>query len=60
MGWDPPSKKGELFHVDSRFILLQQFSESLTLAGGTDTGKSLVAFSMFRFDVEGGDCVLYW
>ncbi|KAI9508779.1 acyl-CoA N-acyltransferase [Russula earlei] len=40
MGWDPPSKKRELFHLNSRF-------------------PPIVAYSMFRFDVEDGECVLY-
>ncbi|KIO20892.1 hypothetical protein M407DRAFT_132662 [Tulasnella calospora MUT 4182] len=41
-GWDPRSKKKELFHTDSRFILVRQ----------TEAPRTLVAYTMFRFDHE--------
>lgn len=55
--WDPVEKRAELFHRDSRFLLVAPDGEGLE----TD----LVAYSMFRFDVEedmeGKDqYVLYW
>ncbi|EJD55613.1 acyl-CoA N-acyltransferase [Auricularia subglabra TFB-10046 SS5] len=51
-GWDPPQKKRELFHKDSRFILAHSSS------------GELAAFTMFRFDTEEGmngdeDAVVY-
>lgn len=44
-GWDPAAKKQELFDGDSRFLLVY---------GGDDgeTTPTLLAFAMFRFDVE--------
>lgn len=39
-GWDPPQKKRELFHKDSRFILAHS------------SPGELVAYTMFRFDTE--------
>ena len=59
MGWDPPSKKQELFHPDSRFVLLRrpQPQDNLDpLCGELD----IMAYSMFRFDMEDDECVLYW
>jgi hypothetical protein len=59
MGWDPPSKKQELFHPDSRFVLLRrpQPQDNLDpLCGELD----IRAYSMFRFDMEDDECVLYW
>ena len=52
-GWKPRSKKAELFHSDSRFILAQRQTE-------------LVGYIMFRFDTEetmednGMQEVVYW
>ncbi|KAF9481364.1 acyl-CoA N-acyltransferase [Pholiota conissans] len=47
-GWDPQAKQKELFHSLSRFLLV------------TDTEKSeLVAFTNFRFEVEGGEDLIY-
>jgi hypothetical protein len=60
MGWDPPSKKQELFHRDSRFVLLrrsQQAQDGLEHLRGV---LPIVAYSMFRFDMEDDECVLYW
>ncbi len=57
MGWDPPSKKEELFHLDSRFILLRQVQDG----AGTLCGQPpIVAYAMFRFVIEDDECVLYW
>ncbi|KAH9898042.1 acyl-CoA N-acyltransferase [Cubamyces lactineus] len=55
-GWDPPEKREELFHNDARFILVYLDDP------GSPDGKSpppLIAFSMFRFEQEEGDDVLY-
>lgn len=41
-GWDPRSKKKELFHAESRFILVHQ----------TEAPGLLIAYTMFRFDDE--------
>ena len=60
MGWDPPSKKDELFHTDSRFILLRPPEPSSSADGPEVMVPTLAAFTMFRFDVEGGHCVIYW
>lgn len=48
-GWDPSSKRLELFDPASRFILVRS----------ADTDE-LVAYSMFRFDDEDDEDVIYW
>ncbi|KAF5377495.1 hypothetical protein D9615_005342 [Tricholomella constricta] len=45
-GWDPPSKRAELFDPLSRFVLIE-------------TDGHMVAFSMFRFESEEDEDVLY-
>ncbi|KAH8988863.1 acyl-CoA N-acyltransferase [Lactarius akahatsu] len=57
MGWDPPSKKEELFHRNSRFILLRrsQVQDDADVCGE----PSIVAYSMFRFEMENDERVLY-
>ncbi|KAI0067724.1 acyl-CoA N-acyltransferase [Artomyces pyxidatus] len=56
MGWDPPSKKDELFDPSSRFILVRS-------AGSLDETQhednSILAYTIFRFDMESGECVIY-
>ncbi|KAI0307806.1 acyl-CoA N-acyltransferase [Multifurca ochricompacta] len=60
MGWDPPSKKEELFHPDSRFVLLRYLQAQLE-DGLDPLGEKppIVAYSTFRFDMENDECVLY-
>ncbi|KZT61043.1 hypothetical protein CALCODRAFT_491710 [Calocera cornea HHB12733] len=58
MGWDPKEKQRELWHPDSRFIVLrplrQQGDKGKGKAReGTKSGAELAAFAMFRFDWEG-------
>ncbi|TFK41091.1 acyl-CoA N-acyltransferase [Crucibulum laeve] len=48
-GWNPASKKKELFNHLSRFILSYKDVEE----------KELMAFVMFRFECEEGDDVVY-
>ena len=48
LGWDPKAKKQELFHSKSRFILVHS------------TDLAVLAFSMFRFEDEEDEVVLYW
>jgi GNAT superfamily N-acetyltransferase len=61
MGWDPPSKKRELFHRDSRFVVLRR-SQAQAQDGLEHLHEELpiLAYSMFRFDMEDDECVLYW
>jgi N-alpha-acetyltransferase 40 len=56
-GWDPVSKQRELFDPLSRFILVHQQSQNL---GDGNASKRLVAYTMFRFDMEEGEEVVYW
>jgi hypothetical protein len=56
-GWDPASKQQELFDPLSRFILVHQQSQYLS---NGHPSKRLVAFTMFRFDREEGEEVVYW
>lgn len=61
MGWDVEEKWKELFHPDSRFILLSvAATESDTSEPGERGTQHIVGFSMFRFDYEEGEKLLYW
>lgn len=55
MGWDADEKRKELFHADARFIIL-----SLPSAPAMDDAATVVGFTMFRFDYEEGEKLLYW
>ncbi|KIM85267.1 hypothetical protein PILCRDRAFT_817267 [Piloderma croceum F 1598] len=55
-GWDPVSKQRELFDPLSRFVLVHQQSQNL---GDGNSSKWLVAYTMFRFDMEEGEEVVY-
>lgn len=59
MGWDPPSKKQELFNRDSRFVLLRR-SQAQDGLEHLHEELPILAYSMFRFDMEDDECVLYW
>jgi len=62
MGWDPPSKKEELFHRDSRFVIIRQRPQGQDRPDSDLPSASkipVMAYSMFRFDVEDDECVLY-
>ncbi|XP_017967402.1 N-alpha-acetyltransferase 40 isoform X2 [Drosophila navojoa] len=48
MGWQPKVKHSELNKNWARFLVAQ------------NDQKQPVAYTMFRFDMDGGDCVLYW
>lgn len=48
-GWDPEAKNGELYHPLSRFILVYD----------VDT-NNIIAFTMYRFEVEDEEDVVYW
>ncbi|KAI1793910.1 acyl-CoA N-acyltransferase [Ganoderma leucocontextum] len=48
-GWDPPEKKEELFHENSRYILMLH-SDSTPLV--EETGLRIVAFTHFRFEFD--------
>ncbi|TFY70367.1 hypothetical protein EVG20_g2643 [Dentipellis fragilis] len=56
IGWDPADKKAELFHQHSRFVLVR---DSPHPSDGSDTDSGILAYTMFRFDEEDGDCVVY-
>jgi hypothetical protein len=74
MGWDVREKRRELWHKDSRLIVLRQLRDPSTALKGKGKERSgknadLAAFAMFRFDWEecmddgweGDECeVLYW
>jgi hypothetical protein len=60
MGWDPPSKKRELFHRDSRFVLLRRPRQTRDDPEPVSEEQPIVAYSMFRFDTEDDECALYW
>ena len=52
MGWDPESKKKELYHSESRFIVSRLNNET--------GGENIAGFVMFRFEKDYGQKLLYW
>jgi len=60
MGWDPPSKKQELFHRDSRFVIIKRPQAQDRPDPLCAEITPIMAYSMFRFDMEDDECVLYW
>jgi len=52
MGWDAKKKHAEVFHRFSRFVCIFRGSEGLP--------HKLAGFSMFRFEHEDGEALLYW
>lgn len=63
IGYDQDEKYGELFHPESRFLILRRHSDDLTPNSVELTPP--LAFSMFRFDTEHTSNftfaeVLYW
>ncbi|KIP12440.1 hypothetical protein PHLGIDRAFT_61775, partial [Phlebiopsis gigantea 11061_1 CR5-6] len=55
LGWDADEKRKELFHADARFIVLS-LPPAPTM---DDAAPSFVGFTMFRFDYEEGEKLLY-
>ena len=61
MGWDVEEKQKELFHPDSRFIVLSAaVTESDPSEPEEQHTEHVVGFAMFRFDYEEGEKLLYW
>jgi N-alpha-acetyltransferase 40 len=54
-GWDPTSKRGELFDSASRFVLVRQIGPPKSVES-----QPLIAYTMFRFDREARENVVYW
>ena len=52
-GWDPQEKKKEMFHSLSRFLLVCSEGEH-------SAPKSLLAYSIFRFEREDDRNLVYW
>ncbi|EIM92977.1 acyl-CoA N-acyltransferase [Stereum hirsutum FP-91666 SS1] len=55
LGWNPPKKRRELFHKNSRFILVQKPMEKDSPASSGE----IVAYTMFRFIREQGENLVY-
>ncbi|EMD42210.1 hypothetical protein CERSUDRAFT_129691 [Gelatoporia subvermispora B] len=53
-GWDPTSKERELFHTTSRFIVVCP-TDNASMISQSD----VIAYTMFRFDREDGQNVVY-
>lgn len=56
LGWNPAEKRKELFHTSSRFILAYRTKFASDSPGAK---KNLVGFSMFRFECEDEEAVVY-
>ncbi|KAI0330544.1 acyl-CoA N-acyltransferase [Cubamyces sp. BRFM 1775] len=56
-GWNPSEKREELFHRDARFIMV--YLDDPDSQDSKNSHPAPVAFSMFRFELEEGDDVLY-
>lgn len=65
-GWEPEAKKEELFDRLSRFVLVHRGVDENDISGASSSDPKspdilpLVAYTMFRFDEEEGDNVVYW
>lgn len=60
MGWDVQEKQKELFHPEARFIILSAAcAESDSIQPEEQEPRHIVGFSMFRFDYEEGEKLLY-
>lgn len=63
MGWVPNEKKEELFDAKSRFILVCSSDVKEDLGPDEPPERNpdhIVAFSMFRFEYEEEESLLYW
>jgi hypothetical protein len=58
-GWDPTSKRRELFDSASRFVLVRQIGPPESVES-QPISKPLIAYTMFRFDREARENVVYW
>jgi hypothetical protein len=53
-GWNPSSKRNELFGEDSRYLLVRPFDSSRNVT------TAPVAYAMFQFERENKENVVYW
>ena len=63
MGWHEQEKKAELFDpMLSRFILVRTQTKGPggEAGPGVNEVSSIAAFSMFRFEFDQGERLLYW
>lgn len=61
-GWNEAAKRQELFHTLSRFVVVRrdETKDNGEPAKREGPVKPIVAFTMFRFDREEGENVVYW
>ena len=61
-GWDPATKQKELFHNLSRFIVAYKQTSEKCHSGDQDRSASqcVAGFTMFRFEHEDEDDMVYW
>ncbi|EKM61181.1 uncharacterized protein PHACADRAFT_134503 [Phanerochaete carnosa HHB-10118-sp] len=59
MGWDAEDKQKETFHSDSRFIILSVATSESDTGRSEQQGAQVIGFSVFRFDYEEGEKLLY-
>lgn len=63
MGWVPKEKKEELFDSKSRFIIVCSSDAEENLGSDEPPQRDpdrIVAFTMFRFEYEEEENLLYW
>ncbi|KAL6310012.1 acyl-CoA N-acyltransferase [Sparassis latifolia] len=59
LGWNESAKQDETFHALSRFILVRKINDENEGIGSRDSRNPLVAFTMFRFEHEYKEDIIY-
>jgi len=59
-GWDPSSKKEEMFHPQARLVLCERCDDAFSSSEPFPSESRIVAYTIFRFEREAKQDVVYW
>jgi hypothetical protein len=59
-GWDPRSKKEEMFHPHARLVLCERRDDTPSGSESIPSESRIVAYTIFRFEREAKQDVVYW
>jgi hypothetical protein len=59
-GWDPRSKKEEMFHPRARLVLCERCDDASSTSELHPSESRMVAYTIFRFEREAKHNVVYW
>jgi GNAT superfamily N-acetyltransferase len=59
-GWDPRSKKEEMFHSHARLVLCERCDDTPSGSESILSESRIVAYTIFRFEREAKQDVVYW